>query len=155
MAECRQRLAGSLWESPLVFHSVNPKDQTEVVMVDCRLRLPDPRFSGFSPTAQSCPLCLRSAQGTFRPEAQTTGPKGPSAYRAGPCAPADAHCFPRGWADLPPGCQLKDLSGSMWVSFSLNCSLHSCASGGATGGVLSGSPKLYKSWKDRLWPSGS
>lgn len=145
MAECRQRLAGSF-----------PRDQTEVVIVDCRLRLPDPRFSpGFSPTAQSCPLCLHSAQGTFRPEAQTTGPKGPSAYRAGPCAPADAHCFPRGRADLPPGCQLKDLSGSVWVSFSLNCSLHSCASGGASGGVLSGSPKLYKSWKDRLWPSGS
>lgn len=41
---CTQRLEGSFWESPLFLHSANPRDQIEVAMRDCRLRLPDPLF---------------------------------------------------------------------------------------------------------------
>lgn len=99
---------------------------------------------GFSSAAQSCPLGLRSAQGIFRPEAQTTGPKGPSPPHAGPWAPADAHASP-GQADLPPGCQPKDQTSQ--VSFSL--------SGGPRVGVCGGSLKLPWSWKDRRRPPGS
>lgn len=66
-------------------------------MLGCSLGLADSLFlPRLSSTAQSCPLCLPSAQGTFRPEAQTAVPRGPSAYHEGPCAPTDVRCFPRG-----------------------------------------------------------
>lgn len=116
-------------------------------MLGCSLGLADSLFlPRLSSTAQSRPLCLPSAQGTFRPKRKQRYPgdhllttKAPALLLT--CAAS------LGAADWPPGCQPRAFSASVWVSSSLNSSLSPCVEAQGLG-VLSGS-------KLRLWSSGS